>query len=439
MVATGSKPLRPPDIPFDDKRIFDSDTVNTLGFLPESVVVMGGGVISIEYAKIFRKLGAKVSMLIRSDAKSSLKRIGIDRDIADELIASLQNDNVSIYENTEVTKYEVPNSRAEPVRLALKSSDKIVPSELTCDVFLAAIGRKANVGGFGLEKLNVKLAERGGFLKVDDTFETSCPGIFAAGDVIGPPSLASTSVHQAKAAVQYMFEEGDLEALNSFPVGMWTTPECAYYGLTKEAAEKKGFNVAEGTAKYTQCLRGRVFSPEGLVKLVFRTRDGRILGVHLIGADACEMVHYGMDLVNQKVSIFKLISTLFTAVTYHELFKEAALDGNSKLEFGAEWQAILKELGAVLTDPSGAMTGESALRREFDLIDTSGDGSLDADELREVFTKLGKQPKKSTINNLVRLADTDGNGTIEWEEFEKIFEVINAAGGGEFSRLVSPA
>merc|ERR1719262_1796641 len=104
-------------------------------------------------------------------------------------------------------------------------------------------------------------------------------------------------------------------------------------------------------ARYTQCLRGRVFAPEGLVKIVFRTGDGRILGVHLIGADACELVHYGMDLVNQKVTIFKLISTLFTAVTYHELFKEAALDGNSKLTFGAEWQEILAELGALIHDP----------------------------------------------------------------------------------------
>merc|ERR1711953_81496 len=232
--------------------------------------------------------------------------------------------------------------------------------------YLAALGRKANVTGFGLEKLNVALAPKGGHIAVDGSYATSLPGLYAAGDVIGPPSLASTSVHQAKGAVLHMFEEGEIETPASFPVGMWTTPECAYYGLTKEAAEKKGIAVQEGMARYTQCLRGRVFSPEGLVKLVFKTGDGTIVGVHLIGADACEMVHYGMDLVDQKVSIFKLISTLFTAVTYHELFKEAALDGNSKLAFGVVWQSILKELGAVLTDPSGAMTGESALRREFD-------------------------------------------------------------------------
>merc|ERR1719226_291560 len=103
-------------------------------------------------------------------------------------------------------------------------------------------------------------------------------------------------------------------------------------------------------AKYTACLRGRVFAPDGLVKLVFEKDIGVIIGVHLIGADACELVHYGMDLVEQKVTIFKLISTLFTAVTYHELFKEAALNGNSKLEYGAKWQTLLADLGAAASE-----------------------------------------------------------------------------------------
>merc|ERR1712176_565239 len=348
LVATGSKPLRPTEIPFDDRRVFDSDTVNTLSFLPERVVIMGAGIIAIEYAKIFRKLGASVTMLIRSGAKSSLERIGIDRDVCDELLASLRKDSVLIYEGTTVANYHVPVNQSETVRLSLKSSDKSIPAEIECDVYLAALGRKANVTGFGLEKLNVALAPKGGHLAVNDTYATSIPGIYAAGDVIGPPSLASTSVHQAKGAVLHMFEEGEIEVPASFPVGMWTTPECAYYGLTKEAAEKKGMTVQEGMARYTQCLRGRVFSPEGLVKLVFLTGCGTIVGVHLIGTDACELVHYGMDLVDQKVTIFKLISTLFTAVTYHELFKEAALDGNSKLAFGAAWQSIIKELGSVL-------------------------------------------------------------------------------------------
>lgn len=220
-------------------------------------------------------------------------------------------------------------------------------------------------------------------------------------------------------------EEGRNQDRPFFPVGMWTTPECAYYGLTKAAAEKKGLDVEEGVANYSACLRGRVFHPEGLLKLVFKKADGVIVGVHMIGADACELVHYGMDLVEQEVTIYALISTLFTAVTYHELFKEAALNGNSKVAFGAQWQSILAEIGVTMeNDGEGKEFCEENLRREFDAMDTSGDGSLDADELFAVFKKLGKDVKKGTIANLVRLADEDGNGTIEWEEFSKIFEVV---------------
>lgn len=424
LLATGSKPIRPASIPFDDKRIFDSDTVNTLSFLPKEVVINGGGIISIEYAKIFRKLGAEVTLIVRSGATSSLERIGMDPDIAHHLLHFLEEDNVKIYENTNVERFSLPgdDNPSQKVRLALKNETNTVPDEVTCDIFLAAIGRKPNVNNSGIEKLGLKMADAG-HIKVDGNFQTNIEGIYAAGDVIGPPSLASTGVHQAQGAVCAMFEEGPVQQRSSFPVGMWTTPECAYYGLTKKQATEKGLEVLEGMAEYTACLRGRVFAPEGLVKLVFETGNGVIVGVHLIGADACEMVHYGMDLVEQKVSIFKLISTLFTAVTYHELFREAAIDGNSKLAFGAQWQTILSELGSNIG--GSQELSETELRHEFDAMDTSGEGSLDADELHAVFTSLGKDVKRGTIANLVRLADEDGSGTIEWDEFWKIFKVVN--------------
>merc|ERR1711988_1593938 len=119
------------------------------------------------------------------------------------------------------------------------------------------------------------------------------------------------------------------------------------------------------------------------LKLVFDKETKRILGVHIIGTDACELVHYGMDLVEQKATIFDVIGTLFTAVTFHELFKEAALDGNSKLEFGIQWQEVLQTLSVGLPE-------DEELRKKFDAIDTSGDGSLDRDELIQVFTSIGQ-------------------------------------------------
>jgi len=203
---------------------------------------------------------------------------------------------------------------------------------------------------------------------------------------------------------------------------MWTIPEIGLYGLTKEAAIQKGFDADEGIASFDECLRGRVFAPDGMLKLVFDRGTKRILGVHIIGTDACELVHYGMDLVEQEATIFDVIKTLFTAVTFHELFKEAALDANSKLEFGIQWQSVLKELSISL--PKADRYSEIQLKELFDEIDTSGDGSLDAEELNAVFTKMGKPIEEDVIATLIHLADEDGNQTIEWDEFAGIFGVL---------------
>merc|ERR1719443_1899986 len=153
--------------------------------------------------------------------------------------------------------------------------------------------------------------------------------------------------------------------LPKFPTGVWTTPELGFFGLTKEAALAKGIDAEEGVASYSGCLRGRVFAPEGLLKLVFRKSNGVIIGVHIIGADACELIHYGMDLVTQEASIFEVMTTIVVAVTFHELFKEAALDGNSKLAFGLEWQKILGALGAC----GDCLEDEEAMRKLFHDID----------------------------------------------------------------------
>jgi Ca2+-binding EF-hand superfamily protein len=214
-----------------------------------------------------------------------------------------------------------------------------------------------------------------------------------------------------------------MNKFSTFPIGMWTTPECGYFGLTSAAAKKQGLDVNEGCVQYSACLRGRVFAPVGLLKLVFRVSDGVIVGVHILGEDACELVHYGMDLVAQGVSIFKVMTTCFTAVTFHELFKEAALNGNSKLEFGLEWHKVLNDIGVHIDNhPHGADLEK--MRKVFDEMDIDGDGHLSENELLTMFQKYGCDVKRATVHNIVRLVDESNTSTVHWDSFAKIFDIM---------------
>jgi len=439
LLCTGSKPTRPPDIPFDDMRIFDSDTVNGLGFLPRSVTIVGAGIIAIEYAKIFRNFGAEVTMLVRGSAMDALKRIGLDDTIATRLLQGLAEDDVAVLENTQIKEFvfcpddgceigdepQIGGNSCTPIKISLtnKAGDDLGIHE--SEIFLAAIGRRPVSRGtsLGLEEAGVTLTERSAHIEVNEKLQTSVGSIYAAGDCIVGPALASTGVDQAQRAVQYMFGSSnkEIKVTKDFPIGMWTIPEIGYYGLTKDKALEKGFEAEEGVATYDACLRGRVFAPDGMLKLVFDRESKQILGVHIIGTDACELVHYGMDLVDKEATIFDVIGTLFTAVTFHELFKEAALNGNSKLDFGIQWQEVLGQLADGLPD---AELSNDELRLRFNEIDTSGDGSLDEEELKAVFDNIGEPVDVEVISNLIHLADEDGNGTIEWEEFVTIFEVL---------------
>jgi len=286
------------------------------------------------------------------------------------------------------------------------------------------MGRRPNVKLF--ERLGCELVKKGGAVKVDGNFQTTVPHVYAVGDSVGAPSLASTGEYQAHVAVERIFQghEDGNEKLQ-FPVGVWTIPEISYYGLTLEKAQEEGIECEEGSASYSSCLRGRVFAPEGLLKLVFRIEDGAIIGIHVWGTDACELVHLGMHLVENKTSIFELMGSIFTAVTYHELFKAAAFDGNSKLEFGLQWRSLFDEIPMNWGKAADEENPEEQ-KRMFDEIDEDGSGELDADELFACFQKMGTPIERGTVENLMRLSDADGSGTIDWEEFRRIFKAIKS-------------
>jgi len=403
LLATGSKPFRPSNIPFDDfdgeRRIFDSDTINTLSYLPTSLAITGSGIIAIEYAKIFNSLGVDVTLIIRDiNPRGALMKIGLDVDIAASLVADLIRSGIKIIRGTEAISFDVPTSsssgstsslnRRKPITLKLKASassrrqrnsssqqsedenSSNPTKELKCDAYLAAVGRTPNTAKLNLQAANIQVDDYGGLI-VDDTLCTTAKGrnVYGAGDVLGRPFLASTGVAQAVAALQAMFDpscstnddkrtstaaykENDescvetsvLTKLGSgtmyynpkslesnpfaFPIGIWSSPEVAYYGLSKnQATTKFGIpKVGEGVALYSQCLRGLVFHPNGVLKLVYDKTTQIIIGVHICGDDACELIHYGMELVKSQRTIQSVANEfMFSAVTYHEMYRIAAL------------------------------------------------------------------------------------------------------------------
>ncbi|KAK1732950.1 putative dihydrolipoamide dehydrogenase [Skeletonema marinoi] len=336
--------------------------------------ISGLGIIGIEFANIFNALGVKdVNILVRGDVETSTKKLGMDMDVANELMRLLTESGVKVL--------EVHLSVTDDEYIEMKLNDG---STMQTDLFFAATGRYPLVADRGMVGIDKK------------TLATSSKNVYAAGDVIGDDDVTKDANHD-----------------DPLSIGVWTIPEMGYFGLTKEQAEKEGYSVVEGTARFDQCLHG-------LCKLVVDEKEGTVLGCHLIGKEAAEMVHYGMALVKAGTSIFEILQTVYTAVTFHELFKEAALDANSKLDFGVEWQEIF----AILQSECDIDFSEDYLREKFDSIDEDGSGELDEEEMRALFESMGRTVSKRVIFNIMRLSDTDGNGTIDFGEFKAIFDKI---------------
>jgi len=353
LLCTGSRPFLIPGIPFDGKRVFESDSINTLKYLPKSIAITGSGIVAIEFAQIFARLGADVTLIVRDlNPARALSKIGLDKDLSAAVLADLKLKNIRTVKGAEAVEFEVPE-RPRPVIVKLAAPGggpvKSGPQELRVDAFMAAVGRVPNTDDLGLQRAGIELDEYGD-ITVDGAMK--CKGgthsIYAAGDVVGRPFLASTGAAQAVAAVTAMFNTvGDYCSLDEglgatgakydpaslasnpfqFPVGLWSTPEVAYFGLSKKQAEEFGYEADEGLALFKQCLRGVVFAPEGLLKLVFEKGSGRILGVHIVGEDACELIHYGMELVRAERTIQSVLETTYSAVTFHELYTVAARAG----------------------------------------------------------------------------------------------------------------
>ena len=316
LIATGSSPARPEHIPFDHEHVVDADEILELARIPDSLVVVGGGVIGCEYACTFAELGVRVTLVHPRAALLDL----IDSECRDHLLRAMADEGIDIRLNTLIT--EVVPQDSGTVVARCDGGD-----ELHCDVLLWAAGRCSNTGDIGLDQAGIVPGKRG-LIEVNDSYQTSVPSIYAAGDVIGFPALASTSMEQGRIAACHMFEIDFKSRLaDLLPFGLYTIPAVSSVGPTQQQATDDGRDVVVGRAQYRQNVRGRMLGDEqGMIKCVFDRRTRRLLGTTIVGEDATELIHIAQFIITGEGGIDDLIGACFNYPSLSELYKYAAYD-----------------------------------------------------------------------------------------------------------------
>ena len=320
LISTGSKPNRPAEISFDDVHTFDSDTFLKMDRIPKSLAVIGGGVIGCEYASIFIALGVKVTLV---DGRDRLLPF-LDSEISDRLRDRLAELGMNFWFNERPVKVE--NSVAG-AKLTMKSG-----KVLETDAALFAAGRRSAVDGLTLEKAGLAVNDRG-YIAVDENYRTAVPNIYAAGDVIGFPALASTSMEQGRVAVCHAFGfQYKQRVASMLPMGIYTIPEISAAGETEDSCKEKKIDYCVGRAHFGNNARGHICGDtSGLLKLIFSPADKKLLGLSIIGESATELVHIGMMVLDNGLTINEFIDQVFNYPTLSEMYKYAAYDGLGNL------------------------------------------------------------------------------------------------------------
>ncbi len=315
LIATGSSPVRPGLFPFGTGEIYDSDTILALDRIPKTMAVIGAGVIGSEYACTFAALGAEVHII---DGRDELLPF-LDCEVSLALLKAMEHSGITFHWKERVEKCTVVATDGVTLDLSSGKSMKV-------DSLLVAAGRKSNVETLGLDKAGVNTGERG-LIKVGPTYATNVPHIYAAGDVIGFPALASTSMEQARRAVGYAFGTRVSELSPLLPNGIYTIPEVSMIGETEESLKKKGIPYVVGRQRANATARGQIIGDkDGFLKLLFRRDDMKLVGVHVLGELATEIVHIGLMamMTNSTAEIF--YEACFNMPTLSVMYKNATLD-----------------------------------------------------------------------------------------------------------------
>ena len=320
LIATGSTPQRPPEIAFDDVHVFDSDTFLQMKQIPRSLAVIGGGVIGCEYASIFMALGVQVTLV---DGRDRLLPF-LDSEISQRLRDRLASLGMNFLFNERPAKVELCPAG---VRLIMKSG-----KTMEAETALFAAGRKAAVDSLKLENAGLAINARG-YIDVDQNYRTAQSNLYAAGDVIGFPALASTSMEQGRVAVCHAFGFKYKQRVASMlPMGIYTIPEISGAGETEESCKEKKIDYCVGRALYENNARGHITGDTaGLLKLIFARADKKLLGVSIIGENATELIHVGLIVMDRGLPIDEFIEQVFNYPTLSETYKYAAYDGLGNL------------------------------------------------------------------------------------------------------------
>lgn len=323
VLSPGSRPYRPPNLDFTHPRIFDSDTILGIRDKPSSITVYGAGVVGTEYASMFRNLGIKVNLV---NNRSKLLEF-LDDEIIDALSYHLRDQGVIIRHDESMDHIETVN---DGVVLHLKSGKR-----LKTDVFLWANGRQGNTDDMGLANVPLETNSRGQ-LVVDEQFQTSVPHVYAVGDAIGIPSLASAAYTQGRAAAMHLLGQADGNLrVNDIPTGIYTSPEISSVGQTERQLTEACVPYEVGQAQFRSLARAQITGETtGMLKLLFHRETLEVLGVHCFGANASEIVHIGQAIMSQppgQNTIEYFIETTFNYPTMAEAYRVAALNGVNRL------------------------------------------------------------------------------------------------------------
>jgi len=322
LIAVGSRPARPDNVPFVPGRVIDSDQILQLTELPRSLIVVGGGVIGTEYACMFAAVGVSTTLV---DKGSRILGFA-DAEIAESLQYQMRDMNVRLRLGEEVASVQVDE---RGVAVTLKSN-----TVLRAETVLFASGRQGNTDTLNLAAAGLAADERGR-LRVNEHFQTEVPHIYAAGDVVGFPALAATSMEQGRLATCHMFGRAWDTTQPLFPFGIYTIPEISMIGPGEAELVRSGVPYEVGIARYREIARGQLMGDlGGLLKLIFHAESRRILSVHIIGDGATELIHIGQTAMAAALPIDYFVSTVFNYPTLAECYRVAALDGMNRCRAG---------------------------------------------------------------------------------------------------------